>query len=242
MEKQIDDSKHKLDQLNSQLELARTELINAERNLDKQLELTRQLGNELSAEQQSLQQSISLAQNVLNDVTRISQVSSAHVEDLALSIKQEAEFSTQQAELDQRLHDVEVEVRFLTLHADMQPAALVTLEGMLENGYRLRESVSDEGLTSYFEHAQTAHQIAVRIQQPVRQGENIQTWDMLAETFNMTGEICLAELEDFELSCEAKEYGQLQRGDYRVYPKDGRGLSKNRQRSIEPITKQRQKN
>ncbi len=217
----IAESRQTLDHLDGQLNLCRTELIKAEKNLAAQIQQTKQLHADLLAEQQSFQQSFATAQNVLTDINRITQTAMDHVEDITSAIAQGAAFTAHQTEVNQRLHEVETELRFLTRHADIQPAALITLEAMRENGYRLREVISAEGLTSYFEHMKTAHQIAVRIQQPARQGESLQTWDMLAETFNMSGETCLSELEDFELSVDAAGCGHLKRGEYRVYPKDG---------------------
>jgi hypothetical protein len=95
-----------------------------------------------------------------------------------------------------------------------------------------------EGLTSYFEQKETGHQIAVRIAKPIREGENLHKWDMLAETFKMTGETCLSEIEDFETSVETMEIGKLKRGQFRVYPKDERSPSREKQGIIPPMKKQ----
>ena len=141
------------------------------------------------------------------------------------AIRQGAALSARQSEIESQLHNVETEIRFLTLHAEMQPAALITLQAMRENGYEFRAVETAEGLTTYFEQKETNHQIAVRIAKPVHEGEDIYTWDILAETFEMTDETCLLEIEDFETSVKVMGIGNLKRGKFRVYPKDERSQS-----------------
>jgi len=173
----------------------------------------------------------------LNMPCRMWTVYPAHLDDMARAVNEGAQLAAKQMKIENRLHNVETELRFLTRNAAIQPAALITLEAMQENGYTLREVETEEGLTSYFEQKETEHQIAVRIAPPVRQGENIQSWEMLAETFKMAGETCLMEIEDFETSIEAMDIGELKRG-HRVYPKDDRSRSAEKRGAIPPPHKQ----
>jgi len=179
------------------------------------------------------------AQNLLSDIKRLAQISADHVETMSNAIQQGNELSAQQLEIESQLQRVESEIRFLTNHTEMPPAALITLEAMWENGYELRGVETADGLTWYLEQNKTGHQIAIRIAKPVREGENTHTWDMVAETFEMTGETCLSEIEDFETSVENMGIGNLKRGQFRIYPKDERSRSREKHGVILPMQKQK---
>lgn len=215
-----------LNSLTNQLNTTQAQLSEARHNLAQQIESVKKLYAEADCEKDLLNNAIRQAQSSLSEINRISQMSFENIDDMADAIKQGTDLAVRQTEIENQIHEVETELRFLTSHAEMQPAALITLEAMRENGYRLKEAKTAEELTFYFEQKERAHQIAVRIAKPVRKGENIHSWDMIAETFQMNGESCLMEIEDFETSVEIMDIGELKRGQFRVYPKDPRSRAR----------------
>lgn len=129
-------------------------------------------------------------------------------------------FGEAQGALEGRIRALESEIRFVTQRADLAPVAMVTLQAMEENGYRLQDTVSREGLILYFQKEGAAHQLAVRMAPEERQGGGEARWDLLAETFNLKDASCLQEMEDFETALESR--GALRRRGGRVYPRDDR--------------------
>jgi len=78
-------------------------------------------------------------------------------------------------------------------------------------------------LIAYFKKADSEHQIAVRMTPAIRRGEDIKTWYLIAETFEMDGETCLEELDDFDTAMEEIDIGELQHikhHPFPIYPKD----------------------
>jgi hypothetical protein len=129
-------------------------------------------------------------------------------------------FGAVQGDLEERIRQLEAEVTFVTQHADLSPVAMVTLQAMESNGYRLQGTLGREELVVYFQKEGAAHQIAVRVAPAARSGEDVHRWDLLAETFDMQGEVCLGELDDFETAMEERGLGRLRRKEGRVYPRD----------------------
>ena len=60
----------------------------------------------------------------------------------------------------------------------------------------------------------------------MRSEEKGDTWELVAETFDMTGETCLFEIEDFETAMDESGFGTLKSGDMRYYPKDERSADR----------------
>ena len=128
----------------------------------------------------------------------------------------------QQQLIEQRLNQLTREVSFVTRDAALSPAAMLTLTAMRANGYELRETLSEQGLISYFQQEGTGHHIAVRVAHmgPVP-GTDTERWDLLAETCGPPGNQCLEEMMDFETAVQLLDLGELRRNGGRVCPKDG---------------------
>jgi hypothetical protein len=158
------------------------------------------------------------AARTLSQVEDTARAALASTATLAAAASSGREFAETQARLEAQIRQLEAEVRFVTQRADLAPVAMVTVEAMEQNGYRLRETISRDGLIAYFQKEDAEHQLAVRLAPVGRPGESEGRWDLLTEAFGMKGSGCLEELDDFETALA--EHGRLQRKGSRVYPRD----------------------
>lgn len=93
---------------------------------------------------------------------------------------------------------------------------------MRSNGYRLRQTDTEDGLLSYFEQEGTRHQIAVHMERvdPVSDS-GADRWDLLAETCGPADNQCLEKMMDFETAAQTLDLGRIERKGPRICPKDG---------------------
>ncbi|HYO13835.1 MAG TPA: hypothetical protein VE685_11635 [Thermoanaerobaculia bacterium] len=199
----------------SGLELERT-------RAELRLQMDRLAGLERDARLQEAALAATLAE-AEQTLGRVESLQSANAETLAALIDASAAgraLGAGQSGLEDRIRQLEAEVSFVTQRADLSPVAMVTLQAMESNGYRLQGTLGREELVVYFQKESAAHQIAVRMAPIARPGDEVQRWDLLAETFDMKGETCLGELDDFETAVEERGLGRLRRKEGRVYPRD----------------------
>ena len=209
-----------LDHLEQSLARSRAELFRAETELRAEIDRITCLDAEIAAETVGLTAAIASAHQSLNEIAGLAD---AAIESLGeMSPAELEELRNEQMELEASVRQLETEVRFLTADAAIATPALVTLLAMEANGYRLRDTLTHEGLVSYFEREGERHRLAVRAAPVARAGESSEQWNVVAETFGMVGEGCLSEIEDFETAVEELEVGILVPED-RIYPKDQRG-------------------
>jgi hypothetical protein len=209
-----------LGRLEQDVARSRAELVQAERELRAEIDRIVCLDAEIATEEVALADAIAGARQSLSEIAGLAD---AAVESLGEASPAELEkLRTEQAELEASVRQLETEVRFLTADAATAPAALVTLLAMEANGYRLCDTVTREGLVSYFAREGEQHRLAVRVAPVARPGEKSEEWQVVAESFGMAGEGCLYEIEDFETAVEELELGTLV-PEERVYPKDERG-------------------
>lgn len=214
------EARQRIEGIKNQLQTCRQELSQQQSQLQGQMDALFQLQTDACQEMDMLQGSMEEAREALTEAERISAALTAHAHNLTTADVQTKFIMENQELLDQRVRNLEQELRFVTQKAELQPAAMITLSAMRQNGYTLREVISEQGLISYFEQAETGHQIAVKLGQPQRTGENTRNWELIAETFQMEDETCLFEIEDFEVAVEEEGIGRIERGKIKIYPKD----------------------
>jgi DNA repair exonuclease SbcCD ATPase subunit len=222
------------------LEASRAKVVQAQTDLQTQIAAAKRLHHEAGQEEQQLKDSINQAQDTLQQVENVAAIGIADADALVRVAGQGHEMDKTTIEINQQIQRLEQEINFVTQQAELQPAAMAVLMGMQQNGYELRDTLSKEGLIYYFEKADSKHKIAVRMASATRAGEEVQRWELLAETFEMVGETCLEELADFDTAMEEIGIGELQRGNYRVYPKDERSRQREK-RGVLPSLKEAQR-
>jgi len=218
------------------LEASRTQVAQAQADLKTKIAAATALHKAAEQEEPQLKDSINQAQDTLLQVEKLAAIGIEDADALVRLAAQGHDMDKKTTELNQQIQHLEQEINFVTQQAELQPAAMAVLMGMQKNGYELRDTLSKDGLIYYFEKADSKHQIAVRMNSATRAGEDTQRWDLLAETFEMVGETCLEELADFDTAMEEIGIGDLQRGNYRVYPKDDRSRQREK-RGILPSPK-----
>ncbi len=225
--------------LERDLESSRAQLATAQQELTVEIDRVGRLESAAAAEAVEMAEAMRDAQHSLDAVVELAGAAAESVAEL--SPAEGERLQARQNELEESIRQLESEVRFLTQDAALAPASMVTLLAMESNGYRLRDTLTREGLVSYFERQGAAHQIAVRMAPAERRGEAVERWDLVAETFGLRGEDCLFEIEDFETAVEELELGDLVPGN-RVYPKDDRGVrlaGGRRDASLKPLPRPR---
>ena len=219
LNQRVDELERDLARHRQALASCREEIAGAKAQLNQEMAALKEVACDVARERELLVQAMAQAEQTLDQIDRLSQLNLAGAEDLARAARETSQLAGKQIQLEQEIAAVERAVRFVSLKAELAPAAMTTLMCMEANGYQLGETDSRDMLTFYFQKAERDHQIAVRLA-PVK--EDGATWDLLAETFEMQGTECLEELDDFETAMEDLELGRLVRGDFRVYPKDDR--------------------
>ncbi len=215
-------ARHALGSLQSQLEASRAQLTQARRELQTQVDRCAALEGAAQQEASRLAHSLGQAREALHAADQIGEAANSGIDALANQAAEGEQLAAREAELERSIQQLESEVRFVTQQAQLMPAAMTTLMAMEQNGYRLGETLSRQGLIGYFEKEGERHQIAVRCAAVSRPGEDLAQWQVLAETFGLLDERCLHEIADFETSVEEQELGSLRRNQLRVYPKDDR--------------------
>jgi hypothetical protein len=210
----------RLDALGEQLQASRQELEKARVELAGHIGRLAALEGTAARLEGELRADLAVASGALAQVARTAEASLETADALGAATTEGRSLSERQGDLEGRIRALESEIRFVTQRTDLAPVAMVTLQAMEENGYRLQDTVSREGLILYFQKEGAAHQLAVRMAPDVRQGEGAARWDLLAETFGLKDASCLAEMEDFETALESR--GTLRRRGERVYPRDDR--------------------
>lgn len=209
-----------LSSLESQIQASAFELERARAELHVQMDRLAGLQRDARLQEAALAATLAEAGQTLG---RVEGLQSANAETLAALVDAFAAGRASgavQSGLEERIRQLEAEVAFVTQRADLAPVAMVTLQVMESNGYRLQGTLGREEMIVYFQKEGAAHQIAVRMAPVARSGEDVQRWDLLAETFDVKGEACLAELDDFETAVEERGIGRLRRKEGRVYPRD----------------------
>ncbi len=215
-------ARHALGSLQSQLEASRAELTEARQELQTQVDRCAALEGAAQHEASRLAHTLGQAREALHAADQIGELAISGIDALAHQAAGGEQLAAREAELERSIQRLETEVRFITQQAELMPAAMATLMAMEQNGYRLGETLSWQGLIGYFEKEGERHQIAVRCAAVSRPGEDLSQWHLLAETFGLLDERCLHEIADFETSVEEQELGSLRRNQLRVYPKDDR--------------------
>ncbi len=217
-----------IEQLRQALRTQQTRLAKSKQQLEEQNKTVceicaalNQLDQASERESGLLNQSIEQGRNALHSIERMTILNVENANELAEAAAIGAELARDQVSIELELSQIENEVRFISTNSQLAPAAMATMICMEENGYSLVQATSEQGLVSYFKHAEQKNIIAVRIA-PV-QDQTI-GWELMAETFHMQGSQCLDEMDEFEAAFEDLELGELARGNLRIYPKDESGL------------------
>jgi hypothetical protein len=208
----------RLDNLEDQLAQSRLELERVQGELRSQMQQLASLEAAACGLETAVRATLDAAARTLSQVEDTARAAVASTSILADAAASGREFVEGQARLEAHIRQLETEIRFVTQRADLAPVAMVTVEAMEQNGYRLRETISRDGLIAYFQKEGAEHQLAVRLAPAGRPGENEGRWDLLAEAFDMKGSACLEELDDFETALA--EQGRLRRTGARLYPRD----------------------
>lgn len=199
---------------------AERQLALARAALEDQIAATKTLGAGTEREHLLLQSAIGDAKASLANTDRTAERGVQQAEALGAAASAGNRLAQAQAEVAEQLQQVERELRFLNVNADLQPAAMAVLAGMEANGYRLQETLIRGDLTAYFAHCDADRTIAVRLVPDRRPGEQPERWELLAETFAMAGDTCLDELKNFDTAMETLALGELLAvGGVRNFPK-----------------------
>jgi len=210
----------RLDALGEQLQASRQELEKARVELAGHVGRLQALEGTAARLEGELREGLAAASGALAQVARTAEAGLETAGTLGEATISGRAFGEIQSDLEGRIRTLESEIQFATRHADLAPVAMVTLQAMEENGYRLQDTVSRDSLILYFQKEGAAHQLAVRLAPDVHQGQGAARWDLLAETFDLKDASCLEEMEDFETALESR--GTLRRRGERVYPRDDR--------------------
>lgn len=210
----------RLETLGEQLQASRQELERSREELAGHIGRLQALEGTAARLEGELREGLTAASGSLAQLVRTAEAGLETAAALGEAASTGRAFGEIQGELEGRIRALESEIQLVTLRADLAPVAMVTLQAMEENGYRLQDTVSRDGLILYFQKEGAAHQLAVRMAPETRQGEETERWDLLAETFDLKNASCLEEMEDFETALESR--GTLRRRGERVYPRDDR--------------------
>lgn len=208
--------------IESRLAASERDLSLARRELEVEMGRVAALSAAVGAEQTKLGETLRQAEATLGWAGKVAAANQAQAEELGREAVASDALLSQQGGLEARIRQLDAELRLLTQREDLAPAALITLEAMTANGYRLVETATAGELIVYFRKESADHHLAVRLAKVSRPGENLDRWDLLAETFGLGDETCLAELEDFESGIEEVGWTRLQATGEPVYPKDDR--------------------
>jgi hypothetical protein len=209
-----------LNTLEDQVRASGLELEQARTELRAQMDRLAELEKAACLQEAALAATLADAQETLGRVEGLQSAGTETLMALVDAFSAGQAFGAAQSSLEERIRRLEAEVAFVSQRADLAPVAMVTLQAMESNGYRLQGTLGREELIVYFQKEGAAHQIAVCMAAITRSGEEVQRWDLLAETFDMKGETCLGELADFETAVEEVGLGRLRRNEGRVYPRD----------------------
>lgn len=209
-----------LNTLADQVRASGRELEQARTELHAQMDQLAGLEKGACLQEAALAATLAEARETLSRVEGLQSASTETLIALVDAVSAGRAFSAAQSNLEERIRQLEAEVAFVSHRADLVPVAMVTLQAMESNGYRLQSALGREEMTVYFAKEDAAHQIAVRMMPAGKPAGEVERWDLLAETFGMKGETCLEELDDFETAVEEKGIGRLRRRQERVYPRD----------------------
>lgn len=221
--KQVTQLQLQLQNCKQRLVITEQQLNQAEQDLAIQLTTIKQLCDGMAEQDALLQQSIGIAEQTLQHSNELAAIGLDDAKQLTSVSAQTQQTATQFAELERQIQSLGRQMEFIRQNESLAPAAMTIILAMQENGYELKQSHSQEEMICYFEHQQHKYQMAIRVAPAIRQGEDIETWDMLAETFDTPGQQCLEELCDFDTAIEQIELGELvrvNRAPYPIYPKD----------------------
>lgn len=211
--------------LRAQLASLQKELEYAKNGVVSQMNRIKDAREEIGEDQKALDTAIEDASCMLGNLDKLKNTQIDDIDRLAELFHQDSALIENVENLEREIVRLETELRFIGQKQEFQPVAAAALSAMADNGYELRETVSEEGLLAYFEQSETGRRIAVRIEPPVQENKATEKWEILAETFQMSGEQCLMEMEDFETSLE--DFGnRLDFGDIRIYPKEDHSVER----------------
>jgi hypothetical protein len=166
--------------------------------------MLRSTQRELKIGMQQLQQEIRAMQLQITEAARAHDLAEEAGKEAIASVAAVGETARVNADIQrkveekmQRLQQMESELSFITAQPEVGFSALLTLQAMRASGYRLRETLSKDGLIAYFESEDAAHQIAVRCRSPQSLGPQSERWEMEAETFEIKDESCCGVMNDF---------------------------------------------
>ncbi len=209
-----------LNTLEDQVRANGLELEQARTELRAQMDRLASLEKAACLQEASVATTLAEAQETLGRVEGLQSAGTETLMALVDAFSAGRAFSAAQSSLEERIRQLEAEIAFVSQRADLAPVAMVTLQAMESNGYRLQGTLGREEMVVYFQKEDAAHQIAVRMVPAGKSADEVERWDLLAETFGMKGEACLEELDDFETAVEEKGIGRLRRKEGRIYPRD----------------------
>ena len=173
----------------------------------------------LGVEGSLLRASLADARTNLETIERESHASAAFADLIVDGVRRG---SADQRALDAtlaRLGNLNRELDFVVRDGVYNSAAMATLMAMQENGYELQEVMSGAELTSIFAKKDSERRIEIRLAKVGVAKSEHDLWKLMAETLDMKGEECLAEIDDFTtVLVDELRLGTLKR-DSRQYPK-----------------------
>jgi len=189
------------DQLHTMIQTCQTQLSKTNSEIAQIKQNVNQLKSNVLYEQKLLKEVVKDAK----DLTVQSQKTIRNITKDSNALLNQQEYGHQMAE---HLSDVLVsiqkssaELMLLAYDPELTVPSMITLQAMDEQGYQLCYTVNDKALTTYFEHCEHDHQIAVK-HSKISSSSQHQQWNLEAETFGLYTDRCLDILDDFEYSLE----------------------------------------
>lgn len=176
----------------------------------------------LGAAASGLQSTMRDAQANLDAIAHASSASAAFAEVMADATRRGNQEREAVETALSRIGQLDRELSFVVREGTYDTAAVATLLAMEANGYQLREVASGRELAAMFEEKDSQRRIEVRLTKLGPTAEDQELWTLATETFEMSGEVCLGEIANFETALvDGLGLGELRR-ESRQYPKRDR--------------------
>ena len=181
-------------QCHSQLEQSMAEMNQIKQNLN-------QLKCSATYEQKLLKEAIGEANDVSYQSKNLSMSISKDAQHLSQQYDDGNQIAEQLTDLLQQIQKSGAELMLLAYDPELTVPSMLTLNAMDEQGYQLCYTINQDEITTYFEHSEEKHQLAVR-HTKVTATMQTQQWALAAETFGVYDDHCSDIIEDFEYSLE----------------------------------------
>ncbi|MBY0429578.1 MAG: hypothetical protein K2Q10_00145 [Rhodospirillales bacterium] len=211
---QAEETRQELKALASALDVVARQLSDERQRLAACRKNTKRLSQAVEGEVTALRAAVKAGNAALRHADAIANAAGKTAEAIGQA---EASRAGKLSALDDEVSQLRHQLDMVLRNPACAVPAIATLTGMEELGYRLSKVPDTEELLVEF--VRDGARIAVRLQAAERKGDDAAVWNALLDTEGMTGAACLEELDDFDTAVINLDFGDLQRGNIRLYPK-----------------------